>query len=312
MMTGGSPPHSDPLLSVVVTIVDGGPAVVAVLGALRVQRDPPPMEIIVPFDGSVAGIDELRSAFPEVTFLPLGPIATTRQLDSAAGQHELYDRRRAAALTVARGDLIAIVEDRGLPRPDWARTAVRLHAAQPWAAIGGAIEPARTGLVTWALYVCDFTRYGLPFTAGPREWVSDVNIIYKRRAIDSTRHLWVDRYQEPVVHWDLINRGEQLHLSPELVVDHRRRDVPLPTALRERFHWGRLFGHIRVRHVAPARRVALIAAAPMIPFVILARHVVAQARRGHAARVVFALPALVALLGAWSAGEVWGYVTGEP
>ena len=60
------------------------------------------------------------------------------------------------------------------------------------------------------------------------------------------------------------------------------------------------------------RRIALIAAAPLIPMVVFARHAVAQARRGRTARVIAAMPALAALLGAWSLGEVWGYITGEP
>lgn len=309
--TDGTTP-SGPLLSVVVTIVDGGDAVRAVLSALEVQRDPPPMEVLVPYDASVDGVPAWQAEFPSVRFLSMGAIATVRDIRSAAGQHELYDRRRSVALAAARGDLVAIIEDRGLPRRDWARTAVLLHGLSDCAAIGGAIEPASSGLVGWALYVCDFSRYGLPFARGPRAWVSDVNIVYKRRAVESTRTLWAERYQEPVVHWDLMRRGEELHLAPELVVDHRRRAAPLTATLAERFHWGRLFGHIRVRQVSGLRRVVLIAAAPLIPLVILARHGAAQAQRGRAFRFLAAVPALATLLVAWSAGEVWGYITGEP
>ena len=156
---GGSP-----VLSIVVTIVDGGEVLRRFLDALTHQEDAPTMEIIVPFDASVAETANFQDEFPTVHFLDLGVIPTERPIRSAAGQHELYDRRRAAGLAATRGELVAILEDRGAPRSNWARSVVRLHQ-QPYAVIGGAIEPARGDLLNWAFYVCDFGRYGLPFTS---------------------------------------------------------------------------------------------------------------------------------------------------
>lgn len=304
-----SPPRG--LLSVVVTVVAGGEAVASLLDALANQVDPPAMEILVPYDDSVPEVGELARRFPAARFLSLGQLRTAAPIATAAGQHELYDRRRSAALRVASGELVAIVEDRGIPRPDWARTAVTLHQA-PWAVIGGAIEPSTTTRLGWALHVCDFSRYGLPFESRAVEWVSDVNVVYKRRAIDSTRQIWQDRFHEPLVHWDLMKRGETLYLANSLVVDHHRPPSTLGRALAERFHWGRLFGHIRAREVGAGRRFALIAASPLIPLVVLSRHCRTQARQGRGARVLRAVPLLSLLLGAWTAGEVWGYVTRRP
>ena len=125
------------------------------------------------------------------------------------------------------------------------------------------MEPV--SLLNWAFYVSDFGRYGRPFETGPVEWVTDVNVSYSRKALEATRHLWKDRFHEPIVNWHLISLGEELLLSNELVVRHTRAGVTLGYLLPERFHWGRLFGDIRVRAMTPLKRLIFIAASPIIP-----------------------------------------------
>jgi len=295
----------------VVTIVEGGAALPRLLEGLRAQEDGPTLEVLVPHDASVGPLTELRASFPEVVFLDLGGVPTQHPVATAAGQHELYDRRRAAGLAAATGGLVAIVEDRGVPRPDWAATILCLHAAHPFGVIGGAIEPVPASLLNWAFWVCDFSRYGLPFASGPARWVSDVNVSYKRAALEQTRHLWRDRYQEPVVHWALVEAGDTLYLSSELVVHHQLHPLRLLPLLPQRFDWGRLFGAIRARHLGVVSRIALVLMGPVIPFVVLARHGRAQLRRGAALRFLLAVPILLVLLTAWTAGELWGIITGR-
>ena len=303
---------ADPLLSVIVTIVEGGSAVRRLLTALTTQRDAPPMEILVPYDESARQhVATLESEFPTAHFMPLGVVATEQPITSAGGEHELFDRRRAAGLSIAKGDLIAIVEDRGAPRSDWARTAVRLHREMEFGVIGGAIDPLPTTIGGWAVHVCDFTRYTSPFQSGARDWVSDVNVVYKRRALEATRLLWKERYQEPIVHWSLQQQGDTLFLSNELVVEHHRGAVPLGQLLGERYHWGRLFGAIRARKLSVAKRMALGLAAPLIPLTVFVRHARAHAAKGNAMRFVLASPAVMLYLITWSWGEVSGIVSGR-
>lgn len=306
-----APPRAaaDPLLSVVVTIVDGGASLERLLNALSRQADPPPLELLVPHDATLGDLSDFQARFPTVKWLDLGQVRTERPASSAAGQHELYDRRRAAGLAAASGALVAIVEDRGAPRADWSRTAVRLHRDQAAAVIGGAIEPVRSSLINWAFWVCDFSRYGLPFPPGPARWVSDVNVTYKRTAIEATRDLWRDRYQEPVVHWALESRGEILYRSPDLVVLHQLPPQRLLPLLPQRFDWGRLFGSIRARHASVPRRLMLALASPIVPLVVLARHGRVQFRRGEGLRFLRAMPLLLVMLTAWTVGEAWGTIT---
>src|SRR5690349_9687462 len=92
-----------PELSVVVTVVEGGAALSRFLTALLHQENAPSMEILVPLDATVGELLPLQRDFPTVRFLDLGVVETARQSDSASGQHELYDRRRSAALRAAAG-----------------------------------------------------------------------------------------------------------------------------------------------------------------------------------------------------------------
>ena len=297
-------------LSVVVTIVDGHDVLDRCLSALAAQQRPPALEIIVPWDDTVAGIGALAARYPTCRFLDLGRLATTRPAASAAGQHELYDRRRAAGLAAATGDIIAVLEDRGVPDPDWAQTMARLHRDLPHAAIGGAIENGRDTYWHWAVYFCDFGRFHRPFAAGPRQWLSDINVGYKRRALEQTRGLWRDRYHETTVHWALLRDGETLYLTPDLVVRQMRVVGGVTALVAERFAWGRLFARTRVREEGLPVQMARLTLAPLLPFLLFVRIGWTQVTRGGTRmKWLSASPLVFLLLVAWSLGEAAGYAT---
>ena len=300
------------LLSVIITIVEGGVALQQCLEALQQQRDAPDLEVIVPCDDTVPNVADIRRRFPDCHVLDLGHIETASPPDRPRGQHELFDRRRSAGLAAARGDVVAILEDRGVPTADWARTVARLHRELPHAVIGGAVENGVHRIANRAVYYCDFSRYQRPFEAGPAAWVTDVNVTYKRAAIDSTAALWQERYHEPVVHGALAERGETLFLTPELVVEQRRTRTSATVLLSERLHWGRLFAYTRVREAPLTRRLAYLLASPLIPLVMFGRIARLQAAKGHLKDFVPVSPIVLALLVTWGAGEAVGYATGRP
>jgi len=304
---------SGPRLSVVVTIVDGGEALRECLVALAAQASPPSLEVIVPYDASVASIEELRVQFPEARFVALGEVVTDRPLRSPAGQHELYDRRRAVGLAETRGEIVCIIEDRGVPERDWAAKVSRLHADLPYAVIGGAVECGVDARLNWAVYFCDYGRYQLPLTAGPRAYVTDVNISYKREPLMRLRPLWQERYHETTVHWQLEREGETLYLTPELVVWQRRRGLSVRSLLRERLEWGRLFAYTRAREQSVPSRLAHAALAPLLPILLLLRHTRMQAqKRARLRRFLSVSPQVALFLSAWSLGELLGYLSGRP
>lgn len=300
-------------LSVVVTIVDGGETLERCLRALTSQDGSPSVDVIVPFDDSVTGISSIAATFPSLRFLPLGEIRTARPITSAAGQHELFDRRRAAGLRAATAEIVAILEDRGVPRPDWARTMIALHEQLPHAVIGGAIENGRNTARHWAVYFCDFGHYQRPLEAGPRDWISDVNIGYKRSVLQQIEPLWRDRYHETTVNWALQRAGATLFLAPDLVVDQMRGPLTLSGLIEERFASGRLFAFTRARELSLGRRIALTFLTPLLPFVLLGRHAYRHvSTRARVGSFLAASAYMFVLLSAWSLGEAVGYVTGEP
>jgi hypothetical protein len=308
---------AEPLLSVVVTVVDGGDALRRCLHALMTQTGAPVMEILVPYDATAAAVqsivaDACSAGGAGIRALNLGHLETARPSRSAGGQHELIDRRRAAGLAAAGGTLVAILEDRGVPRSDWAATAVRLHQELPHQVIGGAVENGRARTLNWAVYFCDFGRYQRPFAAGPRRYVSDVNVVYKRSALERTRHIWQASYHEPLVHWTLERGGVQLFASPELVVDQMRDGLAIGALLQERIAWGRLFGSLRSRDVTPGRRLGLAVLSPLVPGILFLRLLRDQlAKRASLSQFARAAPAALVLMTAWAMGEAIGVLTGR-
>jgi hypothetical protein len=303
-----------PLLSVVVAVVDGGDALERCLRALKSQHDAPRMEILVPCDPTLTAAESIVGSFaegePRIRIIRTGRLHTRRSPSSALGQHELIDRRRAAGLAAAEGELVAMVEDRGVPRADWASSIIRVHESQPSLAIGGAVENARDQLLNWAIYYCDFGRYQLPFSPGHRRYISDVNLTYKRRALQLTRGTWRFRYHEPWVHRSLALAGEELFVSPDIVVHESRDGLRLAVILRERFAWGLLFGTLRSQDAPLLRRLALAAATPVLPALLFARFLRDRlTRRTALGRILKVSPIVLLLLGIWTVGEATGYLT---
>jgi hypothetical protein len=298
-----------PDLSIVMTIVDGEAALVRALEALRRQTDPPILEIIVPFDDTIADTANLAPRFPEVRFVPLGSLSPPGVALGPFAQHAIYDRRRAGGLRAATGRLVAMLEDRGLPRNDWARAMVGLHDASPRAVIGGAIANGATGSLRWALFFCDFGRFQPPLEQDDAEYVTDINICYRSDAIESVRELWEDRFLESRVNWALRRRGNKLQLSDKALVVHERAEIGLGAVLRERIGWGRVFGQVRGRETTPMRCLIWAAVSPVIPLVLFTRHFRRQLAKGHHLReFVQAMPAMLLLLHCWVLGEFVGYL----
>ena len=297
-----------PVLSVVVTIVEGQTALPNCLQALVSQLDAPRLEIIVPFDDSVGDLRSIAESFPTCDFVSMGQIDDTKGLENAFVQHERFDRRRAVGLARARGEFIAMIEDRCIVAHDWARTMVALHQFHRSAVIGGPVENVSRGIVTTALFLCDFGRYQRPVEAIDPPFITDINVCYKRGALREVQPLWDPIYREATVHWALADRGLGLRLSDQPLVHHRRSPMGLGAILRERIAWGRVFGQTRGRQLSRGACLGLAAASPLLPGILLLRIVRSQLRKRRPwSSTALALPAMVLLLMFWSLGEFLGY-----
>lgn len=301
-----------PTLSIVVAVVGGVACLKRCLSALVGQIDATAAEVIVPYDRFCSDVAALGAIFPGVSFVAVTDLGLAADSRLAAHAHRLYDRRRAVGLGAARGEIVAMTEDDAVPARDWCAQILAAHA-QPYAAIGGAIENGEDRPLNWALYYCDFGRYGRPFAPGPAAYVSDVNVSYKRRALEATRALWERAYHETTVHWALRAGGERLFLDPRPVVFQHRPPCSLAAAYRERIEWGRVFAETRAA-ASPARRRAVYAAGSVVlPVLLAARAARHMRRQGHGATLMArVIPLACCLLTGWAAGEFLGYLRPAP
>lgn len=300
-----------PDISIVITLVSGARHLEdCLLGLLRQQDcNLDKVEIIVPFDAQDQEIRSLERGFPDVIFH-----ATRKSVDAPAWlSHEHFDELRSAGLRLAHGKIIAMLVDHEIPAPSWCRKMLEEHARLPHAAIGGAVENRIDRPINWATYFYDFGRYQNPVKPGASGFLTDVNIAYKREALNGISHVWQHRFHEPHVHEALLANGETLWLSPEIIVDQNRIGLTLREVIRERQVWGRYFAGNRVAGKGAAVRAAYCVFSPAIPFIILAKmllNVVQKKRLGG--KFFQALPCILLLTAAWSWGEFVGYATGRP
>src|SRR4051812_17606392 len=139
-----APPRADasrPVLSVVIASVNGWDVLGPTLDALDAQTERPWMEVVVVDAVGGATREHLRMRVPRVELVEVD-----------AGDHPGIPALRYRGVQKTRGELVAILEDHGQVAPSWARALIDAHRDNPWAAVGGAVENGRGGLVNWAAF----------------------------------------------------------------------------------------------------------------------------------------------------------------
>jgi hypothetical protein len=274
------------------------------LQGLREQHEAPALEIVVPHLPGVRGLDDLAREFPEVRFLEVADLPPLPR----GPYRNHHDDLRSRGIRVTTGPLIALLEDHEVPDRHWAARLVAAHAGTSHAGVGGAVENVIDRPLSRAVWLCDFARYLNPLPAGPSPVASDVNVAYKRRALEDVSESWTRRFNERTVHEALIARGHTLALSPEVIVYQRRAGLRAADAVVERFAWGRSYAATRAATWSRARCLLYAAGTAVLPAVLVARIVAAvAARRRVTPALLAALPWTAVLAAAWSLGECAGY-----
>ncbi|MCS6953510.1 MAG: hypothetical protein RMK57_15375 [Bryobacterales bacterium] len=277
------------------------------LEGLHSQKGPPPMEIIVPHHAHIPAIADLKRRYPAVRFLPVDDLPRYRGLGR---RHQHHNELRARGLAAARGEIVCLIEDHARPREDWCAAIVRAHQKDV-AGVGGAIENGLSTTLSWAVYFSDFAAYQNPVPDGETGMISDANSSYKRAALEETREVWREAFNQVAVNQALLARGRKLAISSEIVVYQQRVRLGLWSALLERFIWGRHFGASRTQWVPASRRIVYFLLSPLLPAVLMARMArTTWARRRNRGAFLRALPLTLLLTCAWSLGEAAGYLTG--
>ena len=141
---------SDVELSVIVTVVGGQAFLRRCLLHLIAQIRDRSIEVIVAFDAATTDVSPVGHEFPQVVFHDLGKNRTVASPGTFAASHELYDRQRAQGLAIARGGVIAIIEDYAIVASDWIDQVLEAHRL-PHGVVGGAVEHVGSGMLNWAV-----------------------------------------------------------------------------------------------------------------------------------------------------------------
>lgn len=285
-----------PPLSVVIAASNGPALLRACLEALADQAAAVMAEVIV-VRNYEDGMDSfVTREFAFALDVPL-PAATTVPMLRAEGVHR------------SRGRVIALLEDHCTCQPGWCAAVLAAHQP-PFEAVGGPVEQAPDArALDWAVYFSDYGRFAPPCPETMAA-LPGCNMSFSRDALMTLEGLWSDGLFEATLLPELRRQHYRLRVAPGASVVHRKH-YHFGPAIAQSWHLARSYAAQRLAPAGLVRRVGFAAASFVLPLLLPVRTIRrALATPGHTGRLVRALPALIALLWTWSAGETVGYLFG--
>jgi glycosyltransferase involved in cell wall biosynthesis len=218
---------------------------------------------------------------------------------------------RRRGVDEATGDYVAVIEEHCSAAPDWLHQTLAAFEKGPYAAVGGAItDYGYDRLRDWVVYFIEYNASLPPIAAGETHSLNDANIAYPRRLLLEHRQLLDDGYWPMSLHPTLETRGERFLSVPEMVVYHRG-PFDFLYYLHQRFLFSRAFAGVRARKQSPARRVAYLVAAPLVPVMLLVRMTRTVFAKGlRVPEYIRTLPLIVPAVTVLVAGEWVGCLLG--
>jgi hypothetical protein len=290
-----SPRIGIPDLSVVIASVNGWDVLEPTLRALDAQPERPYMEVIVVETLGSAVRERLRARVPaiEVVEAERRPIPQLRHM----------------GVCRAQGKVVAILEDHGRVSSDWAASILDAHRG-PWAAVGGAVENGRRGLVNWAVFFCEYTPYMKPVPEGEAFDLPGNNIAYKRPHLMRHASVLAEGKWESWINEKLRADGVML-ASTNSVVVHHIKPFRLGYFVRQRFHFARSFAGMRRVDQSVVKRLVYGFGSLALPALLMARvsRTVLRKRR-NLGWFVLASPLVALFLSVGALGEMVGYLLG--
>jgi glycosyltransferase involved in cell wall biosynthesis len=216
-------------------------------------------------------------------------------------------RMREVAFAEATGDAVAVIEDHVIVPPGWARALLQARR-ETSAVVGGSIDnAARSSVVDWAAFLCEYSHCITPLPAGPSDALPGNNVIYDRALLERYRDTIAAGRWEDHLHDAMHRDGVPMVLRPDIGVGHKRH-YTVGEYLSQRFLYARSYAGARVRGMPRAKRLSYGAAAIALPPVLMYR-IIARvlAKRRYRMQLLLSLPLLVLFTVSWSAGELAGY-----
>jgi hypothetical protein len=280
-------------LSVVVPAVNTLGDVIGCLTALEAQTDAQ-VEVLV-VDRLGDGVrTEVARRFPKARLIPV-PRETT------------IPRMREIAFEEASADAVAVIEDHVIVPPGWARQLLDARR-ETGAVVGGSIDnAARSSVVDWAAFLCEYSHCITPLPAGPTNGLPGNNIVYDRALLQRYRATIAAGKWENHLHDAMHRDGVPMVLRPDIGVGHKKH-YTVGEYLSQRFLYARSYAGERVKGMPLSKRLVYGAAAFALPPLLLYRTVTrVLAKRRYRMQLLLSIPLLVLFIASWTAGEIVGY-----
>ena len=217
----------------------------------------------------------------------------------------------AAVVRVARGPIVAMVENHAFPLRGWAEALVKAHRG-PWVGICPQVEIFNPGTVySRAERLIDYGNWVGHDTSVEIERLPWHNASYKRRALmqyDSELESLLEPEEE--LQRRLRSRGHRFYVEARAKVLHVSDSVAR-SAYKASFRRGRGFAAARSRDWSLGRKVAYVVCSPVFPFrrLLQLRDNCRRFRKRHP--ILPLIPAVLGLLVTTAVGECAGYLFGE-
>jgi hypothetical protein len=237
---------------------------------------------------------EIARRFPQARVFPVSRETT-------------IPRMREIAFAEATADAVAVIEDHVIVPPGWARALLDARRATG-AVVGGSIDnAARSSVVDWAAFLCEYSHCITPLPSGPTSGLPGNNVIYDRALLERYRDTIAAGKWENHLHDAMHRDGVPMVLLPEIGVGHKKH-YTVGEYLSQRFLYARSYAGERVKGMPLAKRFAYGAAAFALPPLLMYRTVArVLAKRRYRLQLLLSIPLLVLFIASWTAGEIVGY-----
>ena len=293
-----------PSLSTIIIPLMGANALANCLDRLPL----PALECIVMLRETMGRPNSWRQRYPSVVFLD--------------ASHEPVPVRRRRGIAAATCDVVAFLEDTSWPDPDWCTAVLTSFTDINTVGAGGPVRIAanltsRCQALGWSEYGAFAPHHLLrqrpndtkPDTPIVASRVPGNNMAFRRRELIETLRGEDTGLFEGSVCSKMIASGRRIVLQPRMLVTYSACDR-YNAALCTRLHHGRIYAGMQVRGQTQPSRLAHLAKAFLLPFVLTLRTTLEMVGSGRLVRRLPVLFWLALMQSAWAIGEAIGVLRG--
>jgi hypothetical protein len=228
----------------------------------------------------------------------------------AEGRKPSIPELRLAGMKRARSEVVAVLEEHCTAPAGWL-AAIRDGFQDGDAAAGGPIlDDDFDRIRDWVVYFSEYHNFLPPWPAGERHLLNGANIAYRRSAVLKHEAELGSGYWEVVLHPRLLADGGFFRSLPAMGA-HHTGPFDFGYYLEQRYLLSRVWGGSQRSRVSPVKRLVYLVAAPLFPFLLLARIASRALASGQrVGKFLLALPLLVPVAFTYVFGEWQGYLLG--